>query len=270
MGGSISVVIRHEDGKIEKMTRWTNNLTYWLFRDEMKTNPAKVIKEYSKVKSDYNSGKSYLAPYDYGLVVIDLQKNIILNKNEYTSLDHQMVFLSSFMNIGFRCINYKVKDGAIPFIDIAKLRTEALKNYKSFEPLYKTENRSVDDIVNSELAEIKIFYDYFMGGNLYMSKKRYEDFYNRLASKKDRETQAQIYQRFGSAKKRTVSDWEFLLKSLEKVRFGICLDTKIGKFKVLDYNNKSYLSFYKKIKELGFELTAKEEKMWLEEIKGND
>ncbi|WP_415912947.1 hypothetical protein [Neptuniibacter sp. QD37_11] len=98
MGGSINVVLREEDGTVHKMCRWTNPLPFFVTNAKLFKKDPIYIQEY--LKQWYDSVESgeheeyYLtptagacAPYDYGLVVIDLKENIILDAQQYTSFN---------------------------------------------------------------------------------------------------------------------------------------------------------------------------------------
>jgi hypothetical protein len=109
MGGSITVIIREEDGKIHKMCRWTNSLPYFTKDLNFINKDKKHLKDYLKVfysmENDYKRVQKkggnyrfqmtdcyipysgYIAPIEYGLVLIDYQTEQIISCQGYSSLN---------------------------------------------------------------------------------------------------------------------------------------------------------------------------------------
>ncbi len=107
MGGSVAVTIREENGNEHRMCRWTNSLPWFVknvrllnkdtahlekylstwrgFRDDWDKNQAsgKFEQNMTPVYAPY----PFLAPHGYGLVVVDMKENQILDYQCYTSLN---------------------------------------------------------------------------------------------------------------------------------------------------------------------------------------
>lgn len=111
MGGVVKVIIRKEDGTVQSMTRWTNNLS-WLthtpdcfigtdndsFRRYMKTHDD-MQADYEAHKHDgkfkfvttvsyFFNGWDSIAPEDYGIVVMDYKTKTLISSQGYTGLAH--------------------------------------------------------------------------------------------------------------------------------------------------------------------------------------
>lgn len=97
MGGVVGFTLREEDGSEHRMSRWTN-WTPWAIDNInlVKKSPEhieKILFEWKKYnnlpeeqKNEYWSYSSpYLAPAEYGLVVVDMLSNKILDCNGYHS-----------------------------------------------------------------------------------------------------------------------------------------------------------------------------------------
>lgn len=104
MGGSISMTIRMPNGTVHKMLRWTNILPWALTNLSLiNKDPAHltaIMESWLEMRDDYEQNKSTgqfklnmtdvyfpdsgLAPDGYGLVVVDLVKNVILTSQGYT------------------------------------------------------------------------------------------------------------------------------------------------------------------------------------------
>ena len=89
MGGTIAIAIRKPDGTTTLQHRWTNPLPHTL-RDpafyDKETRMAYVEKYIRQGKKDpYKSSGARLAPYSYGLLVIDLVRDQILHMNGYSA-----------------------------------------------------------------------------------------------------------------------------------------------------------------------------------------
>lgn len=108
MGGTVAVTLRMENGEEYRMHRWTNSLPWFAQNSRFFEKDSKHIEEYlsqwKEMKADWeknaDSGKfdfamtpvyepypAPLAPVDYGLVVFDFMKNVVLSCQKYTSLD---------------------------------------------------------------------------------------------------------------------------------------------------------------------------------------
>ncbi|MBS3146067.1 hypothetical protein J4471_00020 [Candidatus Woesearchaeota archaeon] len=122
MGGSIGVTVREENGKEHRMCRWTNTLPWFItnlrFLNKDPKHLEAYLEQWNIMKADYDNHKNewesikqkygrdawnhepfennmtgcyapyaFLAPQGYGLVVVDMQKDIVLDFQGYTSLD---------------------------------------------------------------------------------------------------------------------------------------------------------------------------------------
>jgi len=106
MGGSIAVTIREADGKEHRMCRWTNYLPYLVNNPRLTQKDKTLIEEYVEgwyaMVDDWKKHKiyrkfkyrmteqyapyPYLAPEDYGLLVIDMREDMILTMQGYTKI----------------------------------------------------------------------------------------------------------------------------------------------------------------------------------------
>lgn len=107
MGGVVKVIIRKEDGTVQSMTRWTNNLSWLIhtpdcfigtdndsFRRYMKTHDD-MQADYEAHKHDgkfkfvttvsyFFNGWDSIAPEDYGIVVMDYKTKTLISSQGYT------------------------------------------------------------------------------------------------------------------------------------------------------------------------------------------
>ena len=105
MGGSVGLTIREPNGKEHRMCRSTGVLS-WAIRNMKLVNKdpehiTAVLKTWEEMRNDYERNKEsgnfeiemtgcyapypYLAPIGYGLVVVDMVHNEILDNQGYTS-----------------------------------------------------------------------------------------------------------------------------------------------------------------------------------------
>ena len=107
MGGAVAVTIRVDEETEYRMARWTNGLPWFIIHPGLYGKSTTHLHEYLSpwldMRSDYEANKdtgdfkhpmtgSYhpyyaLAPYDYGLVVIDFVTDSILSCQGYCSID---------------------------------------------------------------------------------------------------------------------------------------------------------------------------------------
>lgn len=110
MGGSVGLTIREPDGTEHRMTRWTNILPWvltdlGLLEDDPK-HVQEVLAQWRVMRADYEAHVAeydpkgrypfehpmtevyapypFLAPREYGLVVVDMQSKVILSSQGYT------------------------------------------------------------------------------------------------------------------------------------------------------------------------------------------
>lgn len=107
MGGSVAITLREPDGKETRMVRWTNIMPHFICNTKMINGNRDHIDEFllkwQEMKLDWemnhesekfdNAMTKFYVPYDgqclypveYGLVVVDLQKNHLLSYQDYTN-----------------------------------------------------------------------------------------------------------------------------------------------------------------------------------------
>jgi len=108
MGGNIAVTIRREDGREHRMCRWTNPIPHTFknihFLNGNEEYLDRYIKTWDDFVEDYRLHKEdgefehnmtsvyapypFLAPSEYGIIVVDYQKKVIISCNHYTSLGY--------------------------------------------------------------------------------------------------------------------------------------------------------------------------------------
>jgi hypothetical protein len=106
MGGNLAVTIREEDGTEHRMSRWTNPTPYFVNNMLLLQKDKDYLKNYLKtwydMREDYLANQAtgnfkhnmtsmycdhpYLAPDEYGQLVIDYKENKILSSQGYTHL----------------------------------------------------------------------------------------------------------------------------------------------------------------------------------------
>lgn len=101
MGGSLGFTIRKADGTEHRMCRWTNATPEFInsekFLNEDEEHFSNFMLAWNDMREDFLSGKNehnmtmvyapypFLAPMDYGLVVVDYKTKTILSLQGYTS-----------------------------------------------------------------------------------------------------------------------------------------------------------------------------------------
>ena len=105
MGGSIGLTLREPDGKEHRMCRWTNALNFFVNNLKLvnkdNSHIEDILKYWYEMREDYELHKEdgnfefemtdayapfpYLAPMDYGLVVVDMVNDQILSYQGHTS-----------------------------------------------------------------------------------------------------------------------------------------------------------------------------------------
>lgn len=90
MGGIITLTIRKKDGSVHKTSSWTNSLPYLInnIGIEKETHFDDYLNSFTKrnKEGDLYSSEPFLAPIEYGLVVIDYLNNEIVYASHYCSL----------------------------------------------------------------------------------------------------------------------------------------------------------------------------------------
>lgn len=102
MGGYVSETIRKQNGDIIKMCRVTGSYNFMFFSKDFsndKINEAidEHVKTYFSLKENHKN-KSYLAPEDYGIVVIDFKNKKIHSMQGYDKPSYQHFVNISMLN----------------------------------------------------------------------------------------------------------------------------------------------------------------------------
>lgn len=272
MGGAVKVVVRESDGTVHNMCRWTNNLTWWLHRPEFITNPDKLLKEYIEAKKDsaYYSENDTLSPEGYGLVVIDAVTKTILSHQDYTDLNQTYGARWALDFKLHETLNWNLITSEIPFINIAKFRKEVQETNAVFAHL----NLSRDE--DNDILTMKRDYELFMMGNIVASREILKNLEKNEEKKWVKSSMLKNYRelmdRLGKVQKRSIEDWKFFLKYIQKNRNISFLNVKTN-FKVTDFNrtNESpiiqYQKFMEKLVSLNFYFTKRDIKAWDEYLK---
>jgi hypothetical protein len=108
MGGTVAVTLRDVDGTEYRMSRWTNSMPWGICNAKMfQKDPqhiANYVKQWLEMKADHEANKDTgefefnmtdcyhpspgLCPDGYGLVVVDLMNDVILDMQGYSSFDY--------------------------------------------------------------------------------------------------------------------------------------------------------------------------------------
>jgi len=108
MGGCVGVTIRKADGTEVRMCRWTNGLPDFItnvaFVEQDEAHLDSYLQTWADFQADYAANKDtgkyahnmsdiyapypFLAPIEYGLVLIDYQTKQVLSKQGYTAVGH--------------------------------------------------------------------------------------------------------------------------------------------------------------------------------------
>lgn len=171
MGGTISVIVREKNNETHKMLRWTNSLPHFIQKLEAYNQSPQVLKEYlatwQEMNEDYQKNKAtgkyklnmtevyipdsgFIAPYGYGLVVVDLVTNKIMSMQGYSSLNRiSVVTITNLFN------ELKYNPMAKKDLDEYKELFKKLMNENKLELFSYEENRIIDDpiIVNELINE---------------------------------------------------------------------------------------------------------------------
>ncbi len=179
MGGTIGFTLRRPNGKEYRMSRWTN-WTPWAIDNIRLVNKEEghiraIVRDWVKARKHpekewhWTYNYPYLAPAEYGLVVVDYQKNKILDCNHY----HQFAQISGILlknevnatridntgytlggdgeEMGLKAFFSKEGNEAARFYDFYK--AERIKAVEQWSP-EKEEWELVDDVNNWSLRKI--------------------------------------------------------------------------------------------------------------------
>jgi hypothetical protein len=93
MGGSIRVLVRHADGRVEARDAWTNNMPWWFTNLALVTDTEAHLTKYLDPER-FEDGADLApprAPSGYGLVVVDAKEKLILHAQGYCSFGDDFV-----------------------------------------------------------------------------------------------------------------------------------------------------------------------------------
>ena len=161
MGGAVAITIREEDGEEHRMCRWTNG-TQWFFKnicflDKDSLHVERYLKgwygaHYEKGKmrpeSDY-ADHPFLAPVEYGLVVVDMAREVILDYQRYTAIDtiHDVSFAEEMFQYGEEAFYMDNENEAMCFRELleAEKIVEAI-NTRTGKPV-DISDKSLQDVL---------------------------------------------------------------------------------------------------------------------------
>lgn len=104
MGGSVAVTVREQNGQEHRMCRWTNSLPWFVNNVRLLRKDPSHLREYLEKWEKMKVGAPYgdhpfLAPIDYGIMVVDMQKDVVLSHQGYTTFGKTYVFSSELDEI---------------------------------------------------------------------------------------------------------------------------------------------------------------------------
>jgi len=106
MGGSIAFILRENDGTEHRMCRWTNIISWAVTNmgivNKDRSHVGDVLKQWLEMKDDYEKNKhtgkfehdmtdvyiphsGKLVPIDYGIIVVDMMKDVIISCQGYAA-----------------------------------------------------------------------------------------------------------------------------------------------------------------------------------------
>ncbi len=247
MGGSIAITVREESGEEHRMCRWTNVLPQFIKNIRMLNKDSDHLKKYLKtwqdMREDFNRNKKnknfeqnmtpvyapypFLAPHGYGLVIVDMQKNYILDYQGYSSLNTiNSIAISNEMN----CVSQGVH-----IINIGRDQPKILKK-KAF-------------YLSDDSSNAVLFRELFEAEKITKAKNEQKE---KTISLKGKSIEDVI--------KVIENDKEW------QIYFPIDLSPyKVIKY--YEHDPKEAMKMRSKIQEIGFKLSNKEEYIWNKWIK---
>lgn len=128
MGGYIGVTIREENGNQHSMGRWTNPLPYFFKNLKFFKKDKKYLAQYLKQKRGKElKAYDFLAPVEYGLVVIDYHTNTVLYANHYSNMI-TWDFASIWMDMREEDLAETIKELCVDNRFIGYTKYEKIKN----------------------------------------------------------------------------------------------------------------------------------------------
>lgn len=239
MGGVIGFTLREEDGIEHRMSRWTNWTPYAIDNIGMvNKSPAhieEVLREWKRQKDLPEEEKHwayhwpYLAPSEYGLVVVDLQKNKLLDLNGYHRFG-RMHYMSISNEIDFITCGGRIRPPSVADVMslFANNRSDAFRLHQFYQ-----EKRIKDFLLWNSTSQ-----------ECYSSNKDI----NSLTPD-------------GLADFLSVTEWEN-----PTIHGEFVLDMSPLEVVTFPESREGWVSFRQAVLDLGFTLTEKEEELWREVI----
>lgn len=251
MGGSVGLTIREPNGQEHRMCRWTNIMPSILNNlrlvNKDSTYVQDIVKMWYDMRKDYEAHKTnekfennmspiyaphpFLAPCDYGLIVVDIAKNQILDYQGYCGL-------GKISSVSIRSDITENKDGGhtLLYIGPESQRPKQVGIKKAFDS---------DDEYSSAIR-FKRFYD------------------------AGRVTQA-VDERTGQAiplNGKSLDDIAEMIMSRQYYDFPLDISPfQITRYH--EHNPEDARKMQSRIEELGFKLTDQEKSVWDEWVKEN-
>ena len=164
MGGQVKVIFREADGAIHVQNRWTNNLPFFVKNYKFFGKDEEYIKSFIAKCTSQNNGKTS-EPIDYGIVVFDFVKNVIITCQGYSGFS----FISNlFVNA------YLEKDWKF-FLNNEGYTPDELEGFKKFFTNKRVTSYNVRNkngviekmsIDSSDTKVIKDLFDSSIGKNI--------------------------------------------------------------------------------------------------------
>lgn len=176
MGGSIGFTIREENGKEHRMCRWTNvtpgffNNIRFINKDPEYLN--NFLKTWQDFVEDYKLHKKdkkfvhnmtdiyapypFLAPIEYGLIVVDYKTNTVIHSQNYSSID-------KFLAIGLYDDEEKLETCKELMDEKRITGYEAWDRLKKEDIINKKKNINLSEAIelskNSDIAYLTLYVD---------------------------------------------------------------------------------------------------------------
>ena len=165
MGGCIGITIREENGKEHRMCRWTNPTPHFInhskFIEKDKSHLENYLKTWYEMVDDYNGPKKlnmsdvyapspYLAPMEYGLIVVDYKTNKVLHSQGYTSLGSLLPSSLSLCAMSGRDDDYAKEEleDAKKLFDTGKIISA--RGYSKETGIVEIEEPTFDEVIKNQ------------------------------------------------------------------------------------------------------------------------
>lgn len=256
MGGVLGVTFRLEDASEFRMSMWTNESPWAIDNVRIPNKDPEHIKgiidqwneESTKPKPHWAYNEPFLAPSEYGLVVVDFLKNKILDCNHY----HAFGFLNN--------------------INIVNEYRHFEKNLSRWREELKdlTEEQLIENIF-SEGDDLKQLYEFFKEGRIKDIVSYYpeEETYKSVLKDGEKANELSLLEVFNRFVKPLV-DYYNNRDDNDPPFYYFKLDLSPFELITFPESREGWISFRQTVLDLGFVLTEKEEEMWKERIDPKD